>query len=51
MKAQILESLANGRSRAGPSTLFHHLQPRIDKNTEDLAVLILEFDDVTVKII
>ena len=28
-----------------------HLQPLIDKNSEDLAILILEFDDVTVKTI
>ena len=26
-----------------------HLRPGIDKNSEDLAILILEFDDVTVK--
>ena len=26
-----------------------HLQPPLEKNSEDLAILILEFDDVTVK--
>ena len=26
-----------------------HLQPPLDKNSEDLVILILEFDDVTVK--
>ena len=28
-----------------------HLQPGVGKNTKDLAILILEFDDVTVKTI
>ena len=28
-----------------------HLQPTIDKNSKQLAILILEFDDVTVKTI
>ena len=28
-----------------------HLQPSLDKNSEDLAIFILEFDHVTVKII
>ena len=28
-----------------------HLQPGVDKNSEGLAILILEFDDVTVKTI
>ena len=28
-----------------------HLQPPLDKNSKDLAILILEFDDITVKTI
>ena len=28
-----------------------HLQPGVGKNSKDLAILILEFDDVTVKTI
>ena len=28
-----------------------HLQPHLDNNSEELAILILEFDDVTVKTI
>ena len=40
----------------GPSKLvngadFTYLQYSIDKNSEDLAILILEFDDITVKTI
>ena len=31
--------------------LLGHLQAPLDKNSEDLAILILEFDDVTVKTI
>ena len=30
---------------------LEHFQPPLDKNSEDLAILILEFDDVTVKTI
>ena len=37
---------ANIRKRAS-ACREGHLQPRINKNTDDLAVLILEFDDFT----
>ena len=33
------------------SLLLDHLQPPKDKNSKHLAVLVLEFDDVTVKTI
>ena len=38
------------RARGAP-LLFGHLQPPLDKNSEDLATLILKFDDIAVKTI
>ena len=38
-----------GNSKKG--LFLCHLQPPLYKNSEDLAILMLEFDDVTVKII
>ena len=32
-------------------SLFVYLQPSVNKNSKNLAILILEFDDVTVKTI